>query len=254
MNKSQKRVASRTPAILTGPDLHPNPRAMQQSPRAPLLVFDLDGTLADTAGDLVATLNIILAREGLAGIAVPDARAMGGDGARALIQRGLSAHGMKVSETRVDEMLADFLAHYEAHVADETVLFPGVARALDRFEAAGFAFAVCTNKVEHPSVLLLTALGLAGRFRAICGKDTFAVSKPDGEALLQTIARAGGDRGRAVMVGDSRMDIDTRRNAGIPVVAVNFGYANEPVDRFKPDRVIGHYDELWGAVAALGVA
>ncbi len=239
---------------MTIPRLRPKPCAMQQNPRAPLIVFDLDGTLADTAGDLVATLNIILAREGLAGIAVPDARAMVGGGAKVLIQRALSAHGMKVSETRVDEMLADFLAYYEAHVADETVLFPGVAHALDRFEAAGFAFAVCTNKVEYPSTLLLTALGVAGRFRAICGKDTFAVSKPDGEALLQTIARAGGDRGRAVMVGDSKMDIDTARNAGIPIVAVNFGYTSEPVDIFKPDRVIGHYDELWGAVAALRVA
>ncbi len=227
---------------------------MQHSPRAPLLVFDLDGTLADTAGDLVAALNIILAREGLAGIAVQDARAMVGNGARALIQRGLSAHGIEVGESRLDEMLAGFLAYYEAHVADETVLFPGVARALDRFEAAGFGFAVCTNKVEYPSILLLNALGVAGRFRAICGKDTFAVSKPDGEALLQTIARAGGDRGRAVMVGDSKMDIDTARSAGIPIVAVNFGYTSVPVDRFKPDRVIGHYDELWGAVAALGVA
>ena len=174
---------------------------MEQNPRA-LLVFDLDGTLADTAGDLVAALNVILAREGLAKIAVPDARAMVGGGARALIQRGLSANRTIASETRVAAMLADFLAYYEAHVADETVLFPGVARALDRFEAAGFVFAVCTNKTEYPSILLLTALGVGGRFRAICGKDTFAVSKPDGEALLQTIARAGGDRGRAVMVGD----------------------------------------------------
>ncbi|MGH6835421.1 MAG: HAD hydrolase-like protein [Methylocella sp.] len=226
---------------------------MQHSRRA-LLVFDLDGTLADTAGDLVAALNIILAREGLAGIEVPDARAMVGGGARALIQRGLLANRIKVSEPRIDAMLADFLAYYEAHLADQTVLFPGVTRALDRFEAAGFAFAVCTNKVEYSSILLLTALGIAGRFRAICGKDTFAVSKPDGEALLQTIARAGGDRGRAVMVGDSKMDIDAARNARVPVVAVNFGYASAPVDSFKPDRVIGHYDELWGAVAALGVA
>ncbi|MGH6796162.1 MAG: HAD hydrolase-like protein [Methylocella sp.] len=227
---------------------------MQQNPRPPLLVFDLDGTLADTAGDLIATLNVVLAREGLAGIAAPDVRAMIGGGAIALIQRGLSVHGIKVSEFRVDEMLADFLAYYEAHVADETVLFPGVARALDRFEAAGFAFAVCTNKVEYPSILLLTALGVAGRFRAICGKDTFAVCKPDGGALLQTIARAGGDRDRAVMVGDSKIDIDAARNAGVPVVAVNFGYTQQPADNFKPDRVISHYDELWGAVAALGVA
>ena len=181
---------------------------MEKNSRA-LLVFDLDGTLADTASDLVAALNVILAREGLAKIAVPDARALVGGGARALILRGLLANGVNAGESRVDKMLADFLAYYEAHVADETVLFPGVARALDRFEAAGFVFAVCTNKTEYPSILLLTALGVAGRFRAICGKDTFAVSKPDGEALLQTIARAGGDRGRAVMVGDSKMDVDT---------------------------------------------
>jgi phosphoglycolate phosphatase len=227
---------------------------MQQNLSPPLLVFDLDGTLADTAGDLVSSLNVILAREGLARIEFAQARPMVGGGARALIERGLSAHDIKVSESRLDKMLADFLAHYEAHIADETALFPGVAQALDRFEAAGFTFAVCTNKVEYPSVVLLTALGIAGRFRAICGKDTFPVSKPNGQALLQTIARAGGDRGRAVMVGDSKIDIETARNAGVPVVAVNFGYTSEPVDSFKPDRVIGHYDELWGAVEALGVA
>ncbi|MGH6847352.1 MAG: HAD hydrolase-like protein [Methylocella sp.] len=234
--------------------LHPKPSAMQQNSLAPLLVFDLDGTLADTAVDLVAALNVILAREGLSGIAVSKARAMVGGGARALIRRGFSVHGIRLSETRVDEMLADFLAYYEVHLADRTVLFPGVRLALDRFEAAGFGFAVCTNKVEYSSILLLTALGIAGRFRAICGKDTFAVSKPDGEALLLTIARAGGDKGRAVMVGDSKMDIDAARNAGVPVVAVNFGYTSEPVGNFKPDLVIGHYDELWGAVETLGVA
>lgn len=228
--------------------------AMQQRLPPPLLVFDLDGTLADTASDLVAALNVILAREGLAGIELTKAREMVGGGARALIQRGLAIHGINMSEPRLDEMLAAFLDYYEDHIADETALFPGVAEALDRFEAAGFTFAVCTNKVEYPSVLLLTALGIAGRFRAICGRDTFPVSKPDGEALLQTIARAGGDRGRAVMIGDSKTDIDTARDAGVPVVAVNFGYTSEPVDTFKPDRVIGHYDELWGAVAALGVA
>ena len=118
---------------------------MQQHPRAPLLVFDLDGTLADTASDLVATLNIILAREGLAGITVPAARAMVGGGARALIQRGLSANGKNASEIRVDEMLGDFLAYYEAHVADETVLFVGVRRQLDCLGAAGVSLAVFTG-------------------------------------------------------------------------------------------------------------
>lgn len=218
---------------------------------APLLVFDLDGTLADTAGDLISTLNAILQREGAPPIATAEARAMVGAGAKALVQRGLNASGIAVSEARLDTLFADFLVHYEAHIADATVLYPGVGAALDRFEAAGWGFAVCTNKIEYPSVLLLTALGVADRFKAICGKDTFAVSKPHGEALLQTIAKAGGAASRAIMIGDSKTDIDTARNAKIPVVAVDFGYTDQPVSAFKPDRIISHFDELWDAVEGL---
>jgi phosphoglycolate phosphatase len=225
---------------------------MQQEP-PPLLVFDLDGTLADTAPDLVGTLNVILAREGLGGIAIEDARALVGGGARVLIQRGLAAHGVDASNFRIDEMLADFMAHYEAHIAENTILFPGVAEVLDRFEAAGFGFAVCTNKLEHASILLLRALGVETRFRAICGKDTFAVNKPNGEALLETIARAGSDPDQAVMIGDSETDIDTARNAGVPVVAVNFGYTREPIESFEPDSVIFRYEQLWDAVKALRI-
>lgn len=226
---------------------------MHQKLAPPLLVFDLDGTLAETAGDLVRTLNVILARKGLAAMPMPESRTLVGGGARALIERGLAAHGITASQDELDALLAEFMEYYEAHIAEESALFPGVAEALDSFEAAGFAFAVCTNKVEHASLLLLKALGVAGRFRAICGKNTFAVAKPNGEALLQTIARAGGDPGRSVMVGDSKTDIDTARNAGVPVVAVSFGYTREPIDVYKPDRVIGHYSELWGAIEALGL-
>ncbi|MEJ0093731.1 MAG: HAD-IA family hydrolase [Methylocella sp.] len=217
----------------------------------PLLVFDLDGTLADTAADLISTLNAILVREGFAAISFPNARAMVGAGAKALVQRGLKANGVEASEQQLDELFTDYLAHYEAHIADETVLYPGVIAALDRFAKAGWSFAVCTNKIEYSSVLLLTALGVAERFQAICGKDTFSVSKPDGEALLLTIAKAGGDPRRAIMVGDSRTDIDAARNANVPVVAVNFGYTDLPVETFNPDRVIGHFDELWDAVQGL---
>ncbi|MCI0466202.1 MAG: phosphoglycolate phosphatase [Beijerinckiaceae bacterium] len=226
---------------------------MQQDSPPPLLVFDLDGTLADTAADLVGTLNVVLAREGLAGMPLGEARALVGGGARALIERGLAAHRVAASESRLDEMLAGFMAHYEAHIAEKTLLFPGVMEALDRFEAAGFGFALCTNKVEHASIHLLRALGIAARFRAICGKDTFAVNKPDGGALLSTIAKAGGDPRLAVMIGDSKTDIETARNAGVPVVAVSFGYTKEPIESYMPDQVIAHYDELWGAVDALGV-
>lgn len=220
----------------------------------PLLVFDLDGTLADTAVDLVSTLNALLTREGLAAIPFQQARSMVGAGAKALLQRGLKANNVEVDEIRLEELFNDYLAHYEAHIADDSVLYPGVIAALDRFETAGWSFAVCTNKIEGPSVLLLTALGVAERFQAICGKDTFAVSKPDGEALLRTIAKAGGDPRRAIMIGDSGTDVDTARNAEVPIVAVNFGYTDLPVETFKPDRIIAHFDELWEAVEGLSGA
>ncbi|WP_395666396.1 HAD-IA family hydrolase [Methylocella sp.] len=217
----------------------------------PLLVFDLDGTVADTAVDLVATLNAILTREGLAAIPFKDAVGMVGSGAKALLQRGLKANDVTVDEKRLDELFTDYLAHYEAHIADDSTLYPGVTKALDRFEAAGWTFAICTNKVESSARLLLTALGVAQRFKAICGKDTFDVSKPDGDALLQTIAKAGGDPRRAIMVGDSRTDIDTAKNAKVPVVAVTFGYTDLPVETFEPDRIVKSFDELFDAVEEL---
>jgi phosphoglycolate phosphatase len=223
-------------------------------PTMPLLVFDLDGTLADTAGDLVNALNVVLAAENLPTVDLATGRPFVGGGAKALIRRGLTAAGVTASEARLDAMVELFLQHYEAHIADESFLFDGVVHALDRFGSAGFAFAVCTNKVEHPAVMLLEALGVADRFKAICGKDTFSVSKPDGRALIETIARAGGDPRRAVMIGDSKTDIDTARDAAVPVVAVSFGYTDQPIATYAPDRVIAHYDELWEAVESLQVA
>jgi phosphoglycolate phosphatase len=217
----------------------------------PLLVFDLDGTLAETAGDLIGTLNVILEREGVAPLPLAQARFMLGAGARALIQRGFAAVGRAVEGERLEGLFHDFITHYESRIAQESHLFPGVAASLDRFAAAGWDFAVCTNKMEHASVKLLKALGAADRFRAICGQDTFAVCKPHKEALLGTIAKAGGDPARAVMVGDSRTDIDAARNAGVPVVAVDFGYTDRPVGEFAPDAVISHFDDLWDAVVAL---
>ncbi|WP_034993602.1 HAD-IA family hydrolase [Beijerinckia mobilis] len=221
---------------------------------APLLVFDLDGTLADTAIDLIATLNVILGRENLPPLPTEQARPMVGAGARALIERGLKASGVTVSEAKLEEMFDAYLAHYEAHICDATQLYPGVSAALDRFEQNGWIFAVCTNKIEHPSRLLLDQLGVKERFKAICGKNTFAVSKPDGGALLQTIARAGGDAHRTIMVGDTKVDVETARNAAVPVIAVDFGYTDQPIAYYKPDKVISHYDQLWHAVASLNLA
>ena len=216
---------------------------------APIAVFDLDGTLADTAPDLVATLNVILSREGLPGLPLAEARAMIGHGARVLIERGLEAAGREVTPERLDELYRAFLVHYADNLCVETRLFPGVLQALDRLEADGFRVAVCTNKVEAHSVRLLESLGIAGRFAAICGRDTFPYVKPDPRHLTFTIRKAGADPSIAVMIGDSRTDIVTAQAAGVPVVAVSFGYTDVPLHGLRPDRVIDHFDELPRAVA-----
>jgi phosphoglycolate phosphatase len=218
---------------------------------SPIVVFDLDGTLADTAGDLVGTLNVILKREGLAPLRVEKARDMIGAGAKALIQRGFEAAGKELTPAYLDELFRQFMVHYGENICVETRLYPGVASALDRLEQAGFILAVCTNKVEEHSVKLLHELGVGHRFAANCGRDTFPYFKPDPRHLTLTIERAGGSPARAVMIGDSRTDIVTAQNAGIPVVAVPFGYTDVPVRDLGPDLVINHFDELFSGIERL---
>jgi phosphoglycolate phosphatase len=217
----------------------------------PLVVFDLDGTLAETAGDLMGALNHVLSLDGLPPLPVAQARSLLGAGGRALIRRGFTSAGRALDEDRLEGLFARFLAFYEDHIADRSSLYPGVVEALDALGARGCTFAVCTNKMEGTAKRLLAVLGVADRFRAICGQDTFAVSKPQPGALLGTIARAGGDPKRSIMVGDSRTDIDTAKAAGVPVVAVDFGYTDRPVAEFEPDRVIGHFGQLAEAVAEI---
>ena len=218
---------------------------------APIVVFDLDGTLAETAGDLIGTLNVILAQEGLPPVALSQARELIGAGARALIQRGFSAGGRELTPAKLDALFRVFLAHYGQHLCEVSHLFPGVIESLDRLEAAGYRLAVCTNKPEEHSVRLLELLGVKARFAAICGRDTFPYFKPDPRHLTETIAQAGGDPARAVMVGDSRTDVATAKAAGIPVVAVPFGYTDVPVKELEPDVVIQHFDALFEAVRRL---
>lgn len=217
----------------------------------PLLVFDLDGTLVETSGDLVGALNHVMGIEKLPAVQLADARHMVGHGARKLIERGLSAHGKSVSAPRMEELFKEFLSFYSENIAVHSTVFPGVTRALDQLAQAGFDFAVCTNKIEAPSKKLLALLGIADRFRVICGQDTFAMCKPDPRALLSTIALAKGDPANAIMIGDSRTDIDTAKAAQIPVVAVDFGYTDLHVSHFNPDIVISHFDELQGAIAKI---
>jgi phosphoglycolate phosphatase len=218
---------------------------------APTIVYDLDGTLADTAEDLVATLNYLLAREGLAPLPVESAGSLLGAGARALIERGFAASGKTLDRQRIEALFADYLVYYQGHIADRTRLYPGVDKALAAFARAGWRQAVCTNKTESLAKLLVEKLGIAERFAFVCGQDTFGIGKPNPKPLLETIAAAGGANKRAIMVGDSGADIKTARAAAVPVIAVDFGYSDVPVKELRPDRVISHFDELMAACDAL---
>src|SRR5437868_5973291 len=217
----------------------------------PTVVFDLDGTLVDTAPDLVNALNFVLLREGLPAVPLQSARRMIGAGARKLIERGLELDGRAVALEDVTRLTNDFIDHYAAHIADESRPFEGLEDALDRLAGRGYRLAVCTNKLEWLSRLLLDELALSARFSAICGADTFGVSKPDPAILQQTVARAGGELASTVMVGDAGTDIGVARRAGVPVIGVSFGYTEVPIADLNPDRLIGHMRELPEAVASL---
>jgi phosphoglycolate phosphatase len=212
------------------------------------IVFDIDGTLIDTAPDLTNALNHVLTARGHHPVAPEVVRAAAGRGARAMIEEALRLARV---EDDVDGMLAGFLAHYEANIATETRPFPGALEALDRLAAAGARLAVCTNKRERLTRMLLQALEIEDYFAALAGRDTFPVSKPHPGHLLGVIAAAGGDPSRALIVGDSAVDIHTAQGAHVPSILVSFGYAPPPPDGPRPDAVIGHFDELQGSVLSL---
>ena len=223
---------------------------------APLrtIVFDLDGTLIDTAPDLISTLNLTLAREGMASVPYEEARKMIGGGARGMIEKALVAEGRADVKADLDRMFGDFVAHYAAHIADHSRPFPLLEATLDRLAADGYRLAVCTNKLEWLSVRLLDTLDLTRHFAAICGQDTFGMQKPDPEVLRRTIVKAGGAPDRAIMVGDSGTDVRTARAAALPVIAVTFGYSEVPIETLQPDRLISSYGELEAAIRGIEAA
>ena len=218
------------------------------------VVFDLDGTLVDTAPDLITALNFVLDREGMPPIPLASARNMIGAGARRMLERGLEADGRAVSVADIDRLTADFIDYYADHIAEGSRPFDGLEAALDDLAARGYRLAVCTNKLEWLSKKLLNELGLSVRFSAICGADTFGIAKPDPAILQQTVARAGGELSSTIMVGDAGPDIGVARRAGVPVIGVEFGYTEVPIAELKPDRLIGHMRDLPGAVESLMAA
>jgi phosphoglycolate phosphatase len=212
------------------------------------IVFDLDGTLVDTAPDLTAATNHALGLVGLAPITVPQLHPFIGHGSKAMIDAGLRLHNVALTGDELTRLHDRFLEFYADNVAVGSRPFEGVPELLDELLAGGARLAVCTNKVERLSKLLLRELALEEKFGAIAGRDTFAMFKPAPGHLLGTIEMAGGRADRAVMVGDSETDIATAAAANVPSIGVTFGYTPRPVRELGPDAVIDHFREFPAAL------
>lgn len=223
-------------------------RPMPQDLSSLTIVFDLDGTLVDTAPDLAAAANHVFDLIGLAPVPSAELHPFIGHGSRAMIEAGLRLNGVDKTDGEVDELHALFFPYYAANIAVLSRPFAGVVDVLDTLMGAGARLAVCTNKLESLSKSLLRQLGLDRHFAAIAGRDTFAVFKPAPGHLTGTIAMAGGRNRQAVMVGDSEVDFATAAAAGIPSIGVTFGYTPVPVRELRPTAVIDHYREFMAAL------
>ena len=191
------------------------------------LAFDLDGTLTDSVPDIAAAVNRMLAARGLPSLEEPAVAAMVGDGLQPLIDRAFAAVGAQPDQGAG----ADYLADYESRVAEATRLYPGVEAALDQLRADGWTLAVCTNKPERAARLLLGALGIADRFAAVGGCDSFAAHKPDPRHLAGTIEAAGGTTERALMVGDHTNDVLAAKGCGVRTIFAGWGYGRPGMER-----------------------
>jgi len=208
------------------------------------IVFDLDGTLVDTAPDLAEATNYVLGTLGLPRVDELQIRPFVGHGALAMIDGAIKAHGRTLSERELHDLFEVFITYYGTHIADHSVPYPNVVATLEALRKDGATLAVCTNKIEQQARDVLSALKLDSYFAALTGRDSLGAYKPDPKHLTGTIARAGGRPDAAIMVGDSETDIRTAKAASIPIVAVTFGYSVDPVASFGPDVIIDDYREL----------
>ena len=217
------------------------------------LAFDLDGTLVDTAPDLIGTLNRLLVLHGLPQVPESSARHLVGHGALALLRHGFEEAGASWEEARSDALFQQFITDYLSHIADASRPYPGVVEALDRLAARGATLCIATNKRTDLSLALTDALGLSARFGSICGPDAVTAHKPDGAHIREAVLKAGGDPARAIMIGDSATDVNAARNAGVPCVVVSYGYTEIPPADLGGHALIASFDELDGILDDLTV-
>jgi phosphoglycolate phosphatase len=208
------------------------------------VVFDLDGTLIDTAPDLCAATDHVLDSIGQKPVPHAAITRRVGYGAKAMLETALEINRYSASSEEVDELLGRFLAFYEKNIAVRSRPYPDAPAVLERLRQSGMRLAVCTNKREALSRKLLRELSLDRMFSAIVGRDTLPVCKPDPGHLIGTVILADGNLNNVVMVGDSEVDVQTAKAAGIPVIGVTFGYSAEPIHSYEPDGIIDHYRDL----------
>jgi phosphoglycolate phosphatase len=219
--------------------------------RGATIAFDLDGTLVDTAPDLIGALNLVLLDRGLPPVPMDAARHLVGGGVKALIQRGFTLAGEPLGPDLLDALTGRFIELYRGRIADESTVFPGVVPALEALAAAGATLCVCTNKRTALSVALLDALDLTRHFKVVFGADLAPAAKPDPRCYLAAIAAAGGHPTRSLMVGDSDNDVLSAHGAGAPVVVVPFGYSLHPAAELGGDALIHHFDQLFPVAVRL---
>ncbi len=217
----------------------------------PTIIFDLDGTLADTIRDLLPALNRTIATRGIDPVSTQQIGHLTGAGMKSMIEHAFALNNQALDAELLDELFAASLQDYEQNIAVETVFYPGVRASLQQFISEGWLTGVCTNKPVGLATKLLQELEADHLFCAITGGDSFEIRKPDPGHLVKTIEMAGGKPTRAIMVGDSENDILTAQNAGIPVVAVDFGYCEHPVENYSPDVVISAFEQLYNAAIRL---
>ena len=216
------------------------------------VVFDLDGTLADTSGDLIAAANACFQAMG-AGDQLDPVRDAGTAlrGGRAMLKLGLSRLGNGGDEAAINQYYPVLLEAYEGAIDTHTVLYPGAMASVEALRGDGYAVAICTNKPEYLARLLMRNLGVIDTFHALIGADTLPTRKPDPETLFETVRRAGGNTDTCLLVGDTETDRETSRRAGVPSVLVTFGPNGEDVAALAPEATIDHYSELQGVVRRL---
>lgn len=215
------------------------------------IAFDLDGTLVESAPDLIGAVNATLVSEGFDPLAYEETRPFISRGARWLLQRGLEIAGVQEPVTHAAALFEYFLDYYSAHIADESLPFPGVVDALTVLGKAGAKLVVCTNKPTDLSRSLLTKLGMAKLFDGVVGIDAVTAAKPNAAHLIEAVNTVGGDLARTVMVGDADTDAGAARAAGTPLILVDFGYTEIPAIELAPDVLLHHFDELVDACASL---